>query len=56
MTETGVQPKPDEGTDVRQTTDQHLATAGGWIAAAMAGIREMHLDEQARRRVADRLF
>ena len=51
----GVQ-EPREGIDVGHQVDRHREIAGEWLAAAIAGIREMHLDELARRRVAVRLF
>lgn len=51
----GVQ-EPSEGIDVGHQVDRHREIAGEWLAAAIAGIREMHLDELARRRVAVRLF
>jgi hypothetical protein len=47
---------PSEGIDVGYQVDRHREIAGEWIAAAIAGIREMHEDELARRRVAARLF
>lgn len=45
----GVQ-EPSEGIDVGHQVDRHREIAGEWLAAAIAGIREMHLDELARRR------
>jgi len=51
----GVQ-EPSKGVDVVHQVDRHRAIAGEWIAAALAGIREMQQDELARRRVAARLF
>ncbi|CAJ0822885.1 hypothetical protein [Ralstonia flaminis] len=35
--------------ELRESTD-------AWIRRAMLGIRQMHLDENARREVAERLF
>ena len=56
MVEIEGMPEPREGVDVDHQVDQHQRIAGEWIAAAIAGIREMHQDQLARRRVAARLF
>ena len=49
-------PEPREGANVDHQVERHEQIAGEWIAAAIDGIREMHEDELARRRVAARLF
>ena len=36
--------------------DAHRVIADEWLQRAIAGIREMHTDEDARREVAKRLF
>ena len=39
-----------------QQHDTHRAIVDEWLQRAMQGIREMHLNEEARREVAKRLF
>ncbi|MGC2961342.1 hypothetical protein ACPUET_15315 [Paraburkholderia graminis] len=39
-----------------QQHDEHRVIADAWIARAIDGIRQMHLDENARREVAGRIF
>lgn len=36
--------------------DEHRAIADTWLRHAIDGIRQMHLDEDARREVAGRIF
>ncbi|CAE6972914.1 hypothetical protein R69608_07891 [Paraburkholderia nemoris] len=36
--------------------DAHRAIADAWLQRAIAGIRQMHLNEDARREVAKRIF
>lgn len=36
--------------------DEHRSIADAWLRSAIAGIRHMHLNEEARRAVAGRLF
>jgi hypothetical protein len=37
-------------------SDEHRATADEWLQRVIAGIQQMHRDENARREVAQRLF
>ncbi len=39
-----------------QQHDAHRAIADAWLQRAIAGIRQMHLNEDARREVAKRIF
>ncbi|MEX3633847.1 hypothetical protein [Paraburkholderia sp. BR14320] len=39
-----------------QPHDEHRAIADAWLQRALAGIRQMHLDEDARREVARGIF
>ncbi|MFB1635398.1 hypothetical protein [Pseudomonas sp. AP-1] len=38
------------------TNDEHRAIADTWLHRAIAGIQQMHLNDDARQVVAERLF